>query len=262
MIARFLAARRGYLALAVSSCLLLGAAGGDRKDAGRADADKQALAPLQVYVGGWKGVGQLRRGSNQGAWTEAADWAWKFDDGRAEFVFQSPQGKYYVSGRLLAGEKPGSFEMRAVRTDGKTEDRFAGGVDDREQLLLVAQRDEAPAAGAPAGADLPDRISIRTVADGDRLLILYERRIGGADRYTRLAEVGYTRQGSSFAKGSSQPECVVTGGLGTIEVQYQGKKYLVCCTGCRDLFNDDPEGVLADYRERKAKEKAEQEEKK
>ncbi|HEV7223069.1 MAG TPA: hypothetical protein VGN42_10245 [Pirellulales bacterium] len=254
MIACFWAARGRHLAMVISAGLLLGAAGADLKDSERISSDKQALAPLQVYVGGWKGVGQLRRGSSQGAWTEKAEWAWKFDDGRAALVFQSPESKYYVSGRLLAGEKPGSFELRAVRTDGKTEDRFAGAVDDREQLVLVAQREAAPAAAA---ADLPDRLSIRTVADGDRLLILYERRIAATDRYTRLAEVGSTRQGSSFAKGSSQPECVVTGGLGTIEVQYQGKKYLVCCTGCRDLFNDDPAAVLAEYRERKAKEKAE-----
>jgi hypothetical protein len=260
MTACFWAARRPHLALVMSAFLLLGAAEADPKNSERIASDKQALAPLQVYVGGWKGVGQLRRQSSQGAWTEKADWAWKFDDGRAALVFQSPENKYYVSGRLFAGEKPGSFELRAVRTDGKTEDRFGGAVDDQEQLVLVAQREAAPAAGA--AADLPDRLSIRTVADGDRLLILYERRIAATDRYTRLAEVGYTRQGSSFAKGSSQPECVVTGGLGTIEVQYQGKKYLVCCTGCRDLFNDDPEGVLADYRERKAKEKAERETKK
>ncbi len=211
--------------------------------------DKQALAPLQVYVGGWRGVGQLRRGSNQGAWTESSDWAWKFSEERASLVFEAPQGKYYTSGRLSAADKPGAFELVVLRDDGKTEDRFTGGLDDKQQLVLRAEK--------PAD-DQPSRISIRTVAEGDRLIILYEKQLAGADRYARLAEVGYTRKGSSFAKGSSQPECVVTGGLGTIEVQYQGKTYLVCCTGCRDLFNDDPEGVLAEYRERKAKEKAEQ----
>ncbi|MGH7134575.1 MAG: YHS domain-containing protein [Pirellulales bacterium] len=43
--------------------------------------------------------------------------------------------------------------------------------------------------------------------------------------------------------------------MGTIAVEYQGKKYYVCCTGCRDLFNDDPEGVLAEFCERKAAER-------
>ena len=46
-------------------------------------ADKAALAPLQVFIGGWKGVGQPKRGSAAGSWTEQADWAWQFADGRA-----------------------------------------------------------------------------------------------------------------------------------------------------------------------------------
>jgi hypothetical protein len=249
-----------HLGFFAATALLLGAAGAELKNSDRIQNDKQALARLQVYIGGWRGVGQVRRGSNQGAWTEKADWAWKFDGDHAALVFDSPQGKYYRSGRLHGGEKPGSFELIAKRPDGKTEDRFVGGIDGKEQLVLVAAREKSSEAAKDAEAP-PDRISLRTVADGDRLLILYERQIAGGDRFTRLAEVGYTRQGSSFAKGSSQPECVVTGGLGTIEVAYKGKTYLVCCTGCRDLFNDDPEGVLADYRERKAQEKAEQEKK-
>ncbi|HUY32158.1 MAG TPA: hypothetical protein VMV69_05210 [Pirellulales bacterium] len=222
----------------------LGAAGPDHTR-----ADKAALVPLQAYVGGWKGVGQLRRGSTQGAWTEQADWAWKFADGRATLVFEAPKGKYYTSGRLSPGEEPGDFEFVGTRLDGETLDRFTGRVADDGQLVLLAATDN-PASSTDAVA----RISIRTVAGGDRLLVLYERRAGG-DRLARLAEVGYTRMGSSFAKGSGQPECVVTGGLGTIEVKYQGKTYFVCCTGCRDMFDDDPEGVLADYRQRKRQEK-------
>ncbi len=74
---------------------------------------------------------------------------------------------------------------------------------------------------------------------------------GGA--YDRLADVGYTRQGVAFAAGVSGPICIVTGGRGTTQVSYQGKTYYVCCSGCKDLFNEDPKGGLADH---KAKEKA------
>jgi YHS domain-containing protein len=38
-------------------------------------------------------------------------------------------------------------------------------------------------------------------------------------------------------------------------VQYKGKTYYVCCTGCRDAFLDDPEGILEEYAERVAKRK-------
>lgn len=219
------------------------AAGGER-----VAADKVLLSRLQEFVGSWRGVGQPRRGSTQGAWTETTDWAWKFADGRASLVFESPKGKYYRSGTLLPGDIKNSFELVARRSDESGEDRFTGRVDDQDQLvLLAAEAGEGPTDGVA-------RITIHTVADGDRLLILYEKR-AGADRHVRLAEVGYTRVGISFAKGSGEPECVVTGGVGTIAVEHRGKKYYVCCTGCRDLFNDDPEAVLADYRERKAAER-------
>jgi YHS domain-containing protein len=35
---------------------------------------------------------------------------------------------------------------------------------------------------------------------------------------------------------------------------HEGKTYYVCCTGCRDYFNEDPAAVLEEYRERKADE--------
>jgi YHS domain-containing protein len=210
-------------------------------------ADKAALGRLQEFVGSWRGVGQPRRGSTQGAWTETADWAWKFADNRATLVFEAPKGKYYRTATLSPGEKDGTFDLVAKRANDAGEDRFSGKLDNDELVLLAAGNDDRP-------ADAPGRITIRTVAEGDRLLVLYEKRTAG-ERYARLAEVGYTRAGVSFAKGSGEPECVVTGGAGTIAVEYQGKKYYVCCTGCRDLFNDDPEGVLAEYRERKAAER-------
>ena len=61
------------------------------------------------------------------------------------------------------------------------------------------------------------------------------------------------RVGSGFGQGVAQRECVVTGGIGNITVSYQGQTYYVCCTGCKDLFEEDPAGVLAEYKERVAK---------
>lgn len=214
----------------------------------RTAADKAALAPLQKYVGSWRGVGQPRRGSSQGAWSETADWSWRFTDGRAMLVFDSPKGKFYRSGKLLPAGEKGSFQLIVARADKSGEDVYSGSINDAGELLLTTP------AGDEHRADAPARITLRTVADGDRLLMLYEKHAPGG-RYTRLAEVGYTRAGASFAKGSGEPECVVTGGVGTIAVEYEGKKYYVCCTGCRDLFNDDPAGVLAEYRQRKAAER-------
>ena len=81
-----------------------------------------------------------------------------------------------------------------------------------------------------------------------RLLVLYETRRESSSFYRRLGEVGYTREGARLAaSGGSGPVCVVSGGAGTIKVEHKGKTYYVCCTGCRDAFNDDPDGILETY---------------
>ena len=89
-----------------------------------------------------------------------------------------------------------------------------------------------------------------------RLLVLHEKRREGSSFGTRIAEIGYTRSGTRLAvEGSDGPECIVTGGLGTIKVAHKGETYYVCCTGCRQAFEDDPEGTIAEYKQRLAERK-------
>ena len=218
-------------------------------DQGELARDKTALAPLQRYVGDWRGVGQPRRGSTRGAWREKSAWIWKFVDGKAMLSFASAGGKYFETGVLRPEKRAKYYELVAQTGAGK-EVKFRGGLSEDGRLVLVA--DKPPASG-------PARVSLRQVANGDRLVVLYERRTS-ANRYARLAEVGYTREGSNFGKGTNYVECVVTGGLGTIAVSHEGKTYYVCCSGCRDYFNENAVEVLAEYRERKAAEKAKQQE--
>ncbi len=211
--------------------------------------DKAALAPLQAYVGQWRGVGLPKRGSNQGAWTEQAEWAWHFADGRAELVATLEPNKYFQRLQVQRGKAADEYVLLGtpVGAESDVKARFIGKL---AEGVLTAVADDAASAS-------PARISVRLIAGGDRMLVLYEKRLSD-NAFGRLAEVGSTRKGSGFAKSAaSGPECVVTGGLGKIAVEHEGKTYYVCCGGCRDLFNDDPAGVLADYRERKAAERAE-----
>ena len=209
--------------------------------------DKRALAGIQNYVGQWRSVGQPKRGSNQGAWTEQSTWAWHFEDGRAEVTAELTGSKYFSKLRLQAGDEPGEFILLATppgNTNADKPQRFTG-VISHGAVVFTAEEPQGNA---------PGRLTFRLVAGGDRMLVLYEK--GSGESFTRLAEVGSTRKGSSFARaGANGPECVVTGGLGTIVVEHEGKKYYVCCGGCRDYFLENPADVLAEYRERKASEK-------
>ena len=213
-------------------------------------ADKAALAPLQAYIGQWRGVGLPKRGSNQGAWTEQAEWAWHFAAGRAELVATLEPNRYFQRLQVQPGKAADEYVLLGTPVGAGSADakaRFSGKL---AEGVLTAVADDAASAS-------PARITVRLIAGGDRMLVLYEKRLA-EDAFGRLAEVGSTRKGSGFAKSAaSGPECVVTGGLGTIAVEHEGKTYFVCCGGCQDLFNEDPAGTLADYRERKAAERAE-----
>jgi hypothetical protein len=216
-------------------------------DAPKPDADDKAqLAKVQQLVGQWRGVGQPQRGSTKDSWVAEADWQWSFAGGISLFA-KLPEGKYFSKLKLTRGEEEGEYVLAGTPSDGGKELRFRGKLDEGGKLQLVAEETRE---------GLPHRISFRFVAGGDRLLVLLERKSELSDQFVRLAEVGYTRQGSGFGKGSSGPECVVTGGFGSIEVSHKGQKYFVCCTGCLEYFNDNPEEVIAEYLARKAAEKA------
>jgi hypothetical protein len=209
-------------------------------------AQKERLAKMQLLVGEWRGVGQPQRGSTKDSWIAEAQWAWSFDQGAAALVGTLPKGRYFKSLKLTPGKEEGRFDLSAALADEEVTITYAGKLDDTERLVLTA---------AEPREGLPVRISLRFVAEGARMLVLLEKKSATSDQLTRLAEIGYTRQGSGFGKNVSQRECVVTGGLGTIEVSFEGKTYYVCCTGCRDYFNDNPKEVLAEYFARKEAEK-------
>ena len=201
-------------------------------------ADQAALKAFAPLIGSWKGVGQPQRGSSRGAWTEAADWAWKLSNDSAALELKVEKGKYLKAAELRPGHEAGSFTLKATLADDSTR-TFAGKAADHAKLVLAATE---------TGAEGVRRITLTPLHE-TRFLLMLEG-ADAANRTTRLGEVGYTRQGVAFAAGESGPVCIVTEGRGTMTVEYKGKTYYVCCSGCRDLFKEDPEAVLAEAKER------------
>ncbi len=136
--------------------------------------------------------------------------------------------------------------LDATLADG-SERTFAGTVAAEGKPLVLT---------AAAPGEGPRRITLTPLHDSRLLMLLEGQDPANPKAFYRLAEVGYTRQGIAFAAGESGPVCIVTEGRGTIQVSYKGKTYHVCCSGCRDLFNENPEAVLAEAAERqKSREK-------
>lgn len=211
------------------------------EDGGRA-GDQAALKPYGALVGSWRGTGIVKRGSAKGAWTEKAEWVWKLDNTSAALSLRVEKGRYLKQASLVPAGEAGAFRLVATLADDSPR-TFQGKAGERNVLVMVAD--------PPAESGL-SRVTITPLHE-NRTLILLEAATEQADRFTKLGEVGYTREGVAFAVGDSAPECVVTGGRGTIAVTHDGKTYYVCCTGCRDLFNEDPKAILAEYRERSKK---------
>lgn len=203
-------------------------------------ADQEALKDYGPLVGDWRGTGQPRRGSARDTWRESASWTWELTPESAALVVTIEDGKYLRSARLRpSSDHPGAFEMEALLADGSKRS-FSGTADDRKRLLLEAEGSEGEG---------PRRISLTPLHE-TRFLMLLEGRSADSGLYDRIGEVGYTRQGVAFAAGDSYPLCIVTGGRGETEVTYKGMTYWVCCSGCKDLFEEDPEAILVEAAER------------
>ncbi len=208
---------------------------------GTKSACKDALAPFQDLVGGWRGTALPKRGSNSGGWIEKAEWRWKFDGENVALEYAVDEGKLLRSARMSFDPTTKKFRLTTVELGVKkdeTIEREYVGTSEGNKLIF-----DTPAKDGIEGR----RITV-TRLNEKRTLVLFEQKGAGQNFFNRIAEVGYTREGTRLAESDQTgPVCVVTGGVGTIKVTYKGETYWVCCTGCRDAFNDDPAGVLADY---------------
>jgi YHS domain-containing protein len=213
-------------------------------------AIQEALAELNPLVGGWRGVGQPIRLSNKGSWSETADWIWEIKKEHVGIRYAVKDGKHLASALITWDPEKKAFVLTATLPD-KSE-RVYTGKSSGNKLTLESQPD--------SNGDV-HQIMV-TQLNEKRTLVLFQVRSRDQKQFSRVAEVGYTREGTKLADdGVGGPECIVTGGKGTMSTVYKGKTYWFCCTGCRDAFNDDPDTIIAQAEARAAKKKAEAENK-
>lgn len=205
-------------------------------------AAQKALEVFNPLVGGWRGVGQPQRSSTKGAWSETAEWVWEIKKDRVGIRYVVNGGKLLTDALLSYDSQKQIYLLETTLPDKsrrRYEGKFAEG-----KLLLESATD----------SDGNVHQILITLLNDKRTLVLFQSRKSAQQQFARVAEVGYTREGTRLAvEGADGPECIVTGGKGTSSIVYQGKTYYFCCTGCRDAFNDDPEGIIAEYARKKKK---------
>jgi YHS domain-containing protein len=213
-------------------------------------AIQEALAELNPLVGGWRGVGQPVRLSNKGSWSETAEWVWEIKKEHVGIRYTVKDGKHLAGAMVTWDPQKKEFVLTATLPD-KSE-RIYTGKSSGNKLTFESQAD--------TNGDV-HQIMV-TQLNEKRTLVLFQIRSKDQKQFNRVAEVGYTREGTKLADdGPGGPECIVTGGKGTMNTVYKGKTYWFCCTGCRDAFNDDPDTIIAQAEARAAKKKAEAESK-
>lgn len=209
---------------------------------------KEALQPLNELIGGWKGVGEpegTAQEKQKGFWRETVNWSWKFKGDDAWLVLTINNGKYFKAGELRYLPERKGYQLTLTTKDGK-EQVFDGQLAKDKRSMTFERTDSVTKDS--------QRLLVSLVGE-IRFTYRFEHKPDGRKLYVKDYQVAATKEGESFGKQEKKPECVVSGGLGTSTVSYKGVTYYVCCSGCRDAFNENPEKYIKEYNERKAKEK-------
>ncbi len=206
---------------------------------GEPSSAKEALQALNDYIGGWKGNGFSEKNKSE-IWKESANWGWRFKGKDAWLTVDLENGKHFKKGEVRYLLDKGVYQLTLTDSAGKPL-VFEGGVKNR-RLTLVREDKEKQ-----------ETQQLQMYLAGGGVRFIYEYAIKPANRtlFTKDFQVAMTREGETFGTSAKKPECVVTGGLGTMAVTHSGVTYYVCCSGCRDAFNENPEKILKEYRARK-----------
>ncbi len=199
---------------------------------------KEALRPFQGLIASWKGTGYpdgTREERAKGFWVEKIDWSWQFQGDDAWLKLTVADGKHFQGGELRPLPKPGEYELKLTAAD-KAEQAFVGKLTTGKQkeTILVLERT----------TDTETQQLTFTLLHGNRYLYQLATKPKDAKNFARLWQVGATKEGEPFAEVNQGPECIVSGGRGTLSVGYKGKTYYVCCSGCKEEFQADPEKYI------------------
>ena len=213
-----------------------------------------ALKPLQVVLGSWRGSRQNAGG------VETHDWVWdlRTDRNQPALVLTTKDGEFFEQARLTYDPAGAKYLMTTTDADNLVR-QFEGGFD-------AEPKDEPGDDGKSLQRTFKLKLTEHESADGKQRFEyvfsqqnnsryqLYVARARGSAALRVRDVVGAQREGTSFARSDEDygdRTCIISQGLGTMSVSYQGKTYYVCCTGCKAAFEDDPERWIARLQEQK-----------
>ncbi len=232
------------LAIVTTLCLL-GAAAED--DAGPRDIPP-ALAPFEYLIGRWNGHAVPKDNPAQKfrGWDETHTWAWKFAGGKpVGMTFSIDGGKILKSGTLTYDPKGKLFRLEGVEPGAAGARLVFEGVLDKTGKHLVLDHAASGRNAAKSGGVM--RLSLWPNANFIRYTMAHDLKEAGSVQFTHLVEVGLTKDGESLGGAGAAAErakCIVTGGAATMTLSFQGRTFPICCSGCKDEFEENPEKYI------------------
>jgi hypothetical protein len=209
---------------------------------------KEALRALNDLIGNWRGTGEpngTREEKQRDFWQEKIAWEWRFKGKDVYLRTVLDKGKYFTGAELRYLPDKDRYQLTAT-TPAKDKLVFEGALD--KKRLTLERTDEK--------SKETQRLVV-SLLHFNRYVYRYEVKAADRTTFREIYHVGATKEGVEFAGDDDKPECVVSGGLGTMPVTYKDKTYYVCCSGCRDAFRDEPEKYIKEFEARKqAKKKA------
>jgi hypothetical protein len=205
---------------------------------------RSALQALNDFIGTWKGSGspEKQQPLARETWQEDVAWSWRFKGDDAWLTLTIKNGRYFKSGELRYLPDKKQYQLTAVdKSDQKVV--FRGAL--KDSYLTLERKDTS--------AGQTQRLTMNSAGDGVRFIYRYAHKAEGRTLFTKDYVVACTKEGESLAGKEKKVECPVSGGLGTMPVSYNGVTYYVCCSGCRDAFNENPAKYVKEFEAKKKK---------
>jgi hypothetical protein len=205
---------------------------------------KEALKELQDFIGAWKGSGGpvKPRPDAKEIWSETVNWGWRFKGEDAWLTINVKDGKYLKSGELRFLPARMVYQLTTTTQDDK-KSVFEGKI--KNEVLILERVD-------PETKETQE-IRMNVAGDGVRFIYQMAHKAPGTTIWKKDYLVACTKEGESLAAREKKNICVVSGGLGTMVVTYQGETFYVCCSGCADAFKENPEKYIKELKAKQGK---------
>lgn len=225
----------------------------DLPDEARQATVMEALKPFQIMFGDWRWVTKKRFG-NAAKGGEDLTWKWDFKSNKSQpsIKFHTDTHPYFHAGQLTYVPADDTFRLTTESPEGESRTfvgTWAEGGEPAETLEGKKTEHSFKLQLTQSEPKSGDQMQVViNQQNNDRYLFELKRKPANGSNFGPMDVVASQRQGSSFAATDSDnpgPKCIISGGLGSMQVTYKGKSYPVCCSGCAAAFNDDPERWLA-----------------